>query len=127
MFGFALKTASASKSRLTEGLPAGWATFGTAESQGTGSPVLPFRFNSLSGILPCSSSQIAKAAFTSISRRSVTACSLVKEPLAMSVSIRPRSTTAKAASWPLISGSLVGNKSNCLDGSPTLYQVLIWI
>ncbi len=32
----------------------------------------------------------------------------------MRVSIRPRIRTAKAASWPLISGSLVGNNSSCL-------------
>jgi len=37
----------------------------------------------------------------------------------MRASSRPHSTIPKAASWPLISGSLVGNKSSCLDGSLT--------
>jgi hypothetical protein len=53
--------------------------------------VLPFRLNSLPGISPSAvESQIANAAFTSVSRRSVTVCSLVKEPLAMRDSVRPR-------------------------------------
>ena len=42
----------------------------------------------------------------------------------MRASIRPRRTTAKAASWPLISGSLVGNKFSWFDGSFTLDEVL---
>jgi hypothetical protein len=42
----------------------------------------------------------------------------------MRASIRPRRTTEKAASWPLISGSLVGNKSSWLGGSVTLDQIL---
>lgn len=40
----------------------------------------------------------------------------------MRVSIRPRSTTAKAASWPLISGSLVGNNFRCLDKLRALHR-----
>lgn len=72
------------------------------------------RFNSASGIWPCNSSHTAKAARTSVCRRSVTACSLVKEPFSMRVSIKPPcSTIPKAANCPLISGSLVGNRSNC--------------
>jgi hypothetical protein len=43
----------------------------------------------------------------------------------MRVSIRPRSTTAKAASWPLISGSLVGNKSSWLDESFTFAGTVV--
>ena len=35
----------------------------------------------------------------------------------MRVSSRPLSTIAKAASWPLISGSLVGKRSSCFRGS----------
>ena len=45
----------------------------------------------------------------------VLACCDVSEPFSISASMRPRSTTAKAASWPLISGSLVGNKSSWFD------------
>jgi hypothetical protein len=71
------------------------------------------RRSSLSGIWPCSSSQTAKAAFTSVCRRSVIACSLVSEPLASRASSRPPSTIPKAASWPLISGSLLGKRSSC--------------
>ena len=41
----------------------------------------------------------------------------------MRASIKPRRTTANAASWPLISGSLVGNKSNWSGNSLPLSQV----
>lgn len=68
---------------------------------------------SASGISPCSPSQIAKALFRSECRRSVCACSCDKEPFAIRSSIRPRNSTPNTASWPLISGSLVGNKSSC--------------
>lgn len=40
----------------------------------------------------------------------------------MRVSIRPRRTIAKAASWPFISGSAVGNKSSCFNESVAFRQ-----
>jgi hypothetical protein len=43
----------------------------------------------------------------------------------MRVSIRLRRTTAKATSWPLISGSSVGKRSNCFVCSLTSYQILV--
>lgn len=42
----------------------------------------------------------------------------------MRASISPRRTTAKAASWPFISGSLTGKSWSWFDGSVTLDQVL---
>jgi hypothetical protein len=41
----------------------------------------------------------------------------------MRASIRPRNSTTKAASWPLISGSLVGNRLNCFGKLGLLVRV----
>lgn len=75
------------------------------------------RFRSSLGVPAGASFQTANTVLISEWVRRVIACSRVSWPLVTRASIRPRKTTASATSSPFISGSLVGNKSNCFDES----------
>jgi hypothetical protein len=69
---------------------------------------------SFGGTSPVRLSQIAKLLWISEWLHKVCASSLVSTPLRISKSSKFSRITAKAASWPLISGSLVGKRSSCL-------------